>query len=301
METSYMGNDITGFVFGEGEDSDEDFYGMTVSRDLDVATVTGKVYQRRGADETTIIAGAVSGLGVAENVTLGGEVAYDYENEGTYATANAAVNATDELTVTGTVENVTEDFVSYDKDLEEDNQYLLGKVGAEYMLDDMNTLSGAFVFVDADEDVNKMRVEAGIENLYNDFTNTANVEYTMNSGYVEDDTNLLVEVGTVFDMDAKTNLTADFEYEDDSTFDEESILLAVGADYMWNETTTFGAAYQYKNTETGLNYNYLEGTVSKALYENVSWDTTAKYLMGETEAGDEGEGSTINTALTVTF
>jgi hypothetical protein len=314
--TSYMGNDFKMFVLGEGlvDDADrpgddDDYYGLTMSRDLDVATVTGKAYQVRGDMDYTYLAGAVSGLEVAENVTLGGEVVYDYENEDFLANANADVAVTDELSVNGKVEYAGTDFRPTgedqgDNDLEENGDYLLGNVGARYMLDEMNTLLGGFTYVTRDsEDEAKMRVNAGIENTYGDFDNYANVEYTMNDNYNKDENFLFVEADTTFDLDAKTNLTAAMEYQsaDDDPAEDTYTLVKVGADYMWNETTTVGAAYQYKNIEDGLNYNYLEGTLVKELHENVTWDTTAKYLMGEIADGTEGEGSTINTALTVSF
>jgi len=312
--TSYMGNDFKMFVLGEGvndanvADGDtDDYYGLTMSRDLDLATVTGKVYQVRGPVQNTKIAGQVTGVELTEMVTAGGEVVYDYDNEGFFATANVAVEATEELTVNGLLEFADTDFVATpgdqgDNDLEYASDYLLANVGADYVLDENNTLHGGYNYItrDAAPDRAKHRVSGGITNTMGDFENYANVEYTLNDEFVEDSTKLFIEADTAFNLDAKTDLTAAMEYETGDEV-EDYTLVKVGADYMWNETTTVGAAYQYKTVDGGLNYNYLEGTFNKDLTENVAWNTTAKYLMGETAAAVEGEGSTVNTALTVSF
>ena len=307
--TSYMGFDFKMFVLGEGESDTDDYYGLTMSRDLDIATVTGKVYQVRGDQDYTFIAGAVEGFEITEMVTAGGEVVYDYEMEDLFASANVAVQATDELTVKGLLEYAGTDFTATggdqgDNDLEHPTDYILANIGAEYMLNENNTLLAGYNYITRDqEDEVKHRVSGGIENTYGDFDNFANVEYTLNDDYVEESTLLFIEADTTFDLDERTDLIAALEYE---TGDETNdyTLVKVGASYMLNDSTTVGAAYQYKNIDEGLNYNYLEGTLSKTLHENVSWDTTAKYLMGEYPVEGtmiEGEGSTINTALTVSF
>jgi hypothetical protein len=256
--------------------------------------------------QNTKFAAEVSGLNVADYVVIGGEVVYDYDNEDFFATADADAQVTDELSVNGKVEYAGTDFVATpgaqgDNDLEEAGNYMLANVGAEYMLDENNTLLAGYTFVTTDDAAaDKHRINAGIENTYGDFDNYANVEYTINDSYNEDYTLLFIEADTAFDLNDEINLTAAMEYETGDDTDDYT-LAKVGADYMWNETTTVGAAYQYKNIEKGLNYNYLEGSFNKDLHENVAWNTTAKYLMGEIADGTEGEGSTINTALTVSF
>lgn len=308
--TSYMGFDFKGFILGEGAEDNDDYYGFTMSRDLDIATVTGKVYYLDGDTDYAFLSGAVSDLEVADNVVLGGEIVYDYEMEDFLAAADGAVMVTDELTLKGRAEYAGTDFRATGddqggNDLEEsDGDYLLANIGAEYLLNDTTTLLGGYTFVTRDgADADKHRINAGIKNTYGDFDNYANVEYTMNDSYQEDYNMLFVEADTVFDLDEKTTLIGALEYQnaDDNPGEDTYILAKIGAAYDLTATTTIGAAYQYKNIDGGLNYNYLEGSLRKELHENISWDTNAKYLIGETAAGDEGESATIKTALTVSF
>jgi hypothetical protein len=308
--TSYMGFDFKGFILGEGDEDTDDYYGFSMSRDLDIANVTGKVYYLDGDTDYTFLSGAVSDLEVADNVVLGGEVVYDYEMEDFLAAADAAVLVTDELTVKGRAEFAGTDFRATGddqggNDLEEsDGDYLLANVGAEYLLNDTTTLLGGYTFVTRDgADADKHRINAGIKNTYGDFDNYANVEYTMNDSYQEDYNMLFVEADTVFDLDEKTTLIGALEYQnaDDNPGEDTYTLAKVGAAYDLTASTTIGAAYQYKNIDGGLNYNYLEGSLRKELHENISWDTTVKYLMGETAAEVEGDSGTIRTALTVSF
>jgi polyhydroxyalkanoate synthesis regulator phasin len=241
--TSYMGFDFKGLILGEGDEDTDDYYGLTMSRDLD--------------------SGAVECLEIADNVVLGGEVVYDYEMEDFLAAADAAVTVTDEVTIKGKVEYAGTDFRATgddqgDNDLEEsDGNYILANVGAEYLLNDTTTLLGGYTFVTRDDaNADKHRINAGIENTYGDFDNYANVEYTMNDSYEEDYNMLFVEADTTFDLDDRTSLIGALEYQDaDDNPNEDTYTLAkIGAAYDWTATTTIGAAYQYKNIDGGLNY-----------------------------------------------
>jgi hypothetical protein len=186
---------------------------------------------------------------------------------------NGEFAATEELTLTGKVETLGENFNGYYDDLEEADNYNLFNIGAEYVLDENNTVTGAYTFVDHDLTEDKSTVELGWDNVYGDFTNMVAVEYTMNDEYTDGYETRVIELGT---------------------------------EYAWNEKTTLGAALVNKNEDNDgtnvINYNYLKGTLDKELADNMTWNTEAKYILGDVGANEvEGEGSALTTSLSVSF
>ncbi|TDO95113.1 S-layer family protein [Halanaerobium saccharolyticum] len=283
MTASYMGNDITAFILGEDYDVDTDYYGVHVSREMDFGTVTGKVYQASFDLETkdvTDVAVEVTDVAVTDMITVGGEVVFnDTETESdTLFNVNAEAKISDALTVDGMFETVGENFESASVlgDLEEANNYDKFNVGASYVVNENNTVTGDYTLVQSDAAGNnedKSTVEVALDNTYGKFTNNASVAYTMNDGYTDGHDTTVIELGT---------------------------------EYAWNETTTLGAALVNKNEEKAagnvISYNYLKGTMDKELAENMSWNTELKYITGEVgTANTEGTGNALTTSLSVSF
>ena len=281
MTSSYMDNSITAFVVGD--DSDVDYYGAHISRDMNFGTLTGKVYQARFEDETknvTDVAVEVTDVAVTNMITVGGEVVFndtDTESD-TLFNVNAVAKVSDALTVDGMFETVGKNFESASVlgDLEEANNYDKFNVGASYVVNENNTVTGGYTLVQSDAAGNnedKSTVEVALDNTYGKFANNASVAYTMNDGYTDGHDTTVVELGT---------------------------------EYAWNETTTLGAALVNKNEEKAagnvINYNYLKGTVDKKLAENMSWNTELKYITGEVgTTNTEGTGNALTTSLSVSF
>ena len=285
---NYYDIDWTFLAAGEDTDngSETDVYGVTAAKDMDFGTVTGKAYQARlVGDQITTFGIELEDAALTDVVTVGGEVAYNdntnQDESDVYVMVNGEFVATDELTLDAKAETVGENFYGYNPDFEEDRDYNLYNVGAEYVLNENNTITGAYTFVqpgdstyyNTNQDEDKSTVDLGLENEYGAFTNNASVSYTMNDTYVEDYTTTVIELGT---------------------------------EYAWNETTTLGAALVNKNEDNDgtnvRNYNYLKGTMDKELADNMTWNTEAKYIVGE--EGDpevDGEGSALTTSLTVSF
>jgi hypothetical protein len=310
MTASYMDFDITSYVLGNDDQSDEETYGFSASRDMDFGTVTGRVVHFRDVEDVNLepVLGAknevnVIGLEVADVVltdvvTMGGAVVFtDWDDEaGTSENdvmfkVDGEFAASDALTVTGTFETVGEDFGAPYNDLEEYADYDLFNIGAEYALNENNTVNGAYTLVQPGDsftpDEDKSIVELGLENVYGDFTNTAAVEFTMN---------------------------------DDYTDDYETTVLSLGTAYAWDETLTLGADLTYKvKDEAGtdiIEYNYLTAFADKELSDNISWNTEAYFIDGTIASGFEsiavdegvtyttdtdGTGSGITTSLSVSF
>ncbi|ADQ13905.1 S-layer homology domain-containing protein [Halanaerobium hydrogeniformans] len=286
---NYLDIDWTFLVAGYGEGDEEvgdtgiilndiDIYGVTASTDMDFGTVTGRAYQARlPEDQLNVLGLAVSNVALTDVVTVGGEVAFtdstvgfNEESDFLFAVDGEFV-VSDELTLTAMFETVGEDFNNWQGDLEEDNNYDLFNVAAAFDLDENNTVSGSYTWVDANQDEDKHTVEVMLDNVYGDFTNYASVEYTMDDDFAEDRDVRVIELGT---------------------------------EYALDDVTTLGAAWVNKDIDdagtTEINYNYLKGHMNRELSENTVWNVEAKWIDGEYE-GDDADSSALTTSLTVSF
>jgi hypothetical protein len=326
MMTSYMGNDIHAFVMGSDSDTDktvdeaddEEYYGVTVARDMDFGTVTGKVYHARDVaslggnstskNEVTNVAVQVEDVVLTDAVSMGAEVVFnDWEDEtnntdenDTLFNVNAEFAATDALTIDGMIEVVGEDYRAPYDDLEDHYDYDLFKVGMEYVLDENNTLTGAYTMVQVgdlrkseiengtDVEDDQSTLDLGLENVYGKFTNNVSVQYVQNEDNVED-------------------------YEETE--------FNVGTEYAWSETLSIGANLTYNVEEKAagdlLDYTYLTAFADKKLAENVSWNTEAFVINGTVGAqyntvydgtnhdtytlDRDGEATGLTTSLSVSF
>ena len=289
----YLDIDWTFLVAGFGDEVTDDIYGVTASSDMDFGTLAGSFYQTRlDHDQLNVLSLALSDVAVTDAVTLGGEVVFTDSTEGEdlieeddfLVALDGEFAATEDLTVNARIETVGEDFNQYKGDLEEARDYDLFNIGTAFDLDENNTVSGSYTFVqigdeliaDQDndyEDEDKHAIEARLDNAYGDFNNYAMVEYTMNDNYTDDYDTRVIELGT---------------------------------EYAWDDVTTLGAALVNKNEENDdanvINYNYLKGHMNRELSENTAWNVEAKWIDGEVGSEDvEAESSSLTTSLSVTF
>ncbi|WP_133516444.1 S-layer homology domain-containing protein [Halanaerobium saccharolyticum] len=301
LEASYTYNDINfeAIVLGDDDDTSDDYYGFVADKNMGYGNLAGKVYHVRadGPNESTYVAVELTDFNATDAFTFGGEVAFnDWERNTNsesdiYAMVNGEFAANEALTVNAMVETVGADFLAIDDDLAGDDATVTSRsnfdnvdydkfeLGAKYVVNEMNSVNGSVAvvqpgdknYVASAED--KLVVNAGWDNVYGDFTNNVAVEYTDNDGFVNDHTVTVIELGT---------------------------------EYAWNELTTLGAALVNKNEEKAagnvINYNYLKGTLDKELADNLTWNTEAKYIIGDVGLNEiEGEGSALTTSLSVSF
>ena len=305
MTASYMDFDITTFVLGNDQASDEEIYGVSASREMDFGTVTGRLVHFRDNDdilgaknEINVLGLEVTDIVLTDAVTMGSTLAFsDWEDETNnadesdiYFNVNGEFVATDELTLDATVETAGEDFSTPYNDLEESGDYNMFSIGAEYVLNDNNTVTGGVKMVQpgderwtSTDEEDELTFDVALENTYGDFTNNASLSLTQEDGFNEDHEVMVIELGT---------------------------------EYAWNETLTVGASLVNKNEEVAagdyISYNYLKAFADKELAENITWNTEA-YVMdgtledqyddvfGTTYAGEDGQGTGMTTSLSVSF
>ncbi|WP_018248143.1 hypothetical protein [Orenia marismortui] len=288
--TAIGDRDIRAFVASENDDFDGiDLYGATVSQQFNKVGLTGKLYQaRRGGESLTNLAVAAD-LAVNDAVTIDGEVVSNDESQGDQgdilARANVEAALTDALTVKGGFETVGEDFaVLYNTDgdnvddLEEVKDYDLFTVGADYALNDANTVGVTYTMVSVGDTFgtdteDKNTIELSLDNVTGAFTNTAAIEFTANDDY-------------------------DRAQEDDDT-----TVITLGTEYAMSDLTTVTGKLVNKSSDDGydVNYTYLVAGLDHQISETISWDTEARFITGEDTADVDGEGSSLKTQLNVKF
>jgi polyhydroxyalkanoate synthesis regulator phasin len=323
LTTNYWDTDFTAVVLGDDDDTDADYYGVEGTKDMTYGNLTGKLYQVRGhgfaannAIDSTYLAIELTDFEVTEALTMGGELAFnswdsdvdaidnDDSGDDIYALVNGEFVATDALTINGMIETVGAEFYAIDNDLAgtDDDDVLLGdgfadvdydkyQVGADYVVNENNTVMGSVAMVNYGDDSyddrgvangatydldDKLEYSVGWKNVYGNYTNNVSVEFTDNDDFIEDYDVRVIELGT---------------------------------EYVWDETLTLGAALVNKNEEdkqedNEMNYNYLKGTADKKLADNVTWNTEFKYLVGDIDDGTDkvdGEVNSLTTSLSVSF
>jgi len=328
--TGTNGNTVSATQSVDSDSNDEEYYGVEAAKDMDFGTVTGKLYHARDIDfdgvnmaeyavteeknEVTILGVQVEDVVLTDAVSMGAEVAfsdwessayttYDFVNStpdprtaadgsDVYFNINGEFVATEELTLDATVETVGEDFVGPYNDLEENWDYNMFSIGAEYVLNENNTVTGGVKMVQpgdkrwtATNEEDKFVYDLGLENTYGDFTNNASVEFTQEDGFNKDHQVMVIELGT---------------------------------EYAWNETLTVGASLVNKSEEVAagdvISYNYLTAFADKELADNITWNTEAYVMDGTLEAqyngytlngnslaGEDGQGTGMTTSLSVSF
>ncbi|SNY24409.1 hypothetical protein SAMN06265827_108107 [Orenia metallireducens] len=285
---------VKAFVLGEDDNdagtSDEDgsdYYGVTATRNFANGSFTGKLYHGRdvgiedaNGSKVTDLAAALT-YDVNELFNVNGEVVFnrsedandDSESDSLF-NLGAKYKATDVVTVRGMFETVGEDFVAPLADLEEeDANYDLFNIGADFAVNANNTLKADYTMVDHDTDDNKNKFELAWDNVNGAFTNTASVEFITNDSY-------------------------DIDQEDDDV-----TVLTVGTKYAMSDVTTITGKLVNQSADDYYdnNFTYLAAGLNTKLSDNMSWNTEAKYITGSDKDDNDGEGNSIKTVLAVSF
>jgi|GEM_PF-2130288 len=283
LTTNLSGNDVKVFMTSENDDfAGQDFYGVTVGRNLGALNLTGKLYATREASDNVTNFAVAGDYTVNDMVTVNGEVVLNDADQGFSGDSDSANNAegdtaiflgadfvvSNALTVNAGLESVGEEFVSVAGDLEEDYDYDLFTVGASYALNNANTLGATYTMVDHNKDENKSNIKLTLDNVRGAFTNTAAIELVANDGY--------------------------------ESFDDDATIITLGTEYAMSEVITLNASLTNKSGDLN-EFTYLTAGLDAKVAKNINWSTEAKLIDGTTKDDKDGEGSTLTTKLTVSF
>ncbi len=286
VKTDYFDLDWTFLTAGFGAEEIDDLYVIRASKQTEFGVVSANFFQMRGSDRLTNISLAVKEIALAESAVLNGEVVFnESEAENTddiLFNLNGNYEAADDLNISAGFETVGEDFYAYKDDLEEAADYDMYKIGAEYLLNENNTLAGSYRLVRIGDvikaaenygDEDKNIFELSLENETGAFTNKAALEYTLNDDYTDGYGTRVIELSSIYALSDKTTFAASLVNKD-----------------------------QDNDGSNVINYNYLKGNMTMQLTDTLSWDNEAKYILGEVGASDlEGESSALTTSLSVEF
>ena len=303
MTTAMSGNDVRVFMGGnsnyngseyDGDFENTDFYGVTVGRELDVATVTGKVYQRRKDGESVTDLAVAADADLTDMVAVNGEIVSSDDSDAdsdTLMMLGTDVKVSDTVNVNAKMEMAGEDFTSVAGDLEEDSDYDLYTVGGEMKLNTNNTMGASYTMVtpgetlDGDEE-DKSTIELTLDNTMGAYTNNASIAMTTNDGYVDGQDVTVIKLGTEYAMDAAT-LNAELTNQSSDDFDNDFTYLTVGLDQQISENVTW-------NTSLG----YITGTANAEIdYTDTNGDVQTYATLDD----EDGDATTLETSLTVKF
>ncbi|ADQ13917.1 S-layer homology domain-containing protein [Halanaerobium hydrogeniformans] len=309
LSTNQLDMDLKFLVAGYGDDSDFDVFAIEGRSETDYGVLTTKINQvRRDADTWNIelidfyfdtifvdfvvpaerltnVSLAIDDYYFNDNLLFGGEYVYNEYKYGDESQDDYLLNfyadlfASDQLKLSAVYESVGDEFFAYQHDLEAALAYDLYKIGAAYDFNENSSVIGSYTLVKPGsiwddwfgDDLtaeDKDKYEIVFENDMNGFNNSAKVEVVKNELFFDN-------------------------------FDERTVTLKTA--YDWNEKTTLGAKFVNKNIswagevnddgtlreiDLDLDYKYLEAFMEKALRENLSWNITGRYIMGDVEYTD---------------
>ncbi|MBM7556955.1 hypothetical protein [Halanaerobacter jeridensis] len=291
LNTVAMNSDVSAFVLSDDSDAPAgpaDFYGVTASRDLANSTVTGKILHANDFDvddngtlvNVTNVVAAID-TNVNENVTANGKLVFNdgEDDSDTFMSAGVSAAMNEALTVNAKTEMMGEDFAQVQGDTEGPGTDLF-EVSADYVLDDANTVTGAYTMITKDgEDEDKNTIEVALENVNGAYTNNASIATTANDGYDDDTDVTVIKVGTEYAMDDAT---------------------------LMAELTN-------QSADSNNEFTYIKLGYDQQITENITWNTSLGYIDGTTASdsnnlidsgvatGADADSTDLETSLTVKF
>ena len=239
----------------------------------------------RGSDRITNVELGLRDFSITDSFKAAAQVVFNRskakDTDDIFFNLRGDYAAADDLDIYAVVDSAGEEFTSYKGDLEEDYDFDLFKLGADYQINENNELMAAYSMVQIGDqiqtdvadynDEDKSIFELALNNESGAFTNKLALEYTINDNYTDNYETRVIELGT---------------------------------EYALSERTTAAAALVNKDEDNDgtnvINYNYFKGNLGIDLAENVSWENEAKYILGDA-AEVEGESSAFTTSLIVNF
>jgi len=276
LETKSNGSNLSAFVLGNDDNGTEDFYGMTVSRNLGTAVATAKILQGEDLEDgdlkVTNIVGAVE-TDLTDMTSADAKIVMNNweddmdDDSDIFMSAGVSANMNEALTLNGRMELVGENFKGVADDTEGADTAMY-KVDADYALGAANTVSGGYTLVTGDDKAeDKSTIEASLENIVGAYTNTASISMTTNDEFVEDSDVTIIKVGTEYAMNYAT----------------ASVELTNKLADVDNDLT------------------YLTTGLDQQIAKNINWNTTFDYVTGTNTADVDADSTSLETALTVNF
>lgn len=285
VTTGYFDLDWTFMTGGFGQGNNDQLYLIRTAKELESAEVFGEINQMRGSDRITNVELGLRDFSITDSFKAAAQVVFNRskakDTDDIFFNLRGDYAAADDLDIYAVVDSAGEEFTSYKGDLEEDYDFDLFKLGADYQINENNELMAAYSMVQIGDqiqtdvadynDEDKSIFELALNNESGAFTNKLALEYTINDNYTDNYETRVIELGT---------------------------------EYALSERTTAAAALVNKDEDNDgtnvINYNYLKGNLGIDLAENVSWENEAKYILGDA-AEVEGESSAFTTSLIVNF
>ncbi|SDH47680.1 S-layer homology domain-containing protein [Halanaerobium congolense] len=285
VTTGYFDLDWTFMTGGFSQGNNDQLYLIRTAKELESAEVFGEINQMRGSDRITNVELGLRDFSITDSFKAAAQVVFNRskakDTDDIFFNLRGDYAAADDLDIYAVVDSAGEEFTSYKGDLEEDYDFDLFKLGADYQINENNELMAAYSMVQIGDqiqtdvadynDEDKSIFELALNNESGAFTNKLALEYTINDNYTDNYETRVIELGT---------------------------------EYALSERTTAAAALVNKDEDNDgtnvINYNYFKGNLGIDLAENVSWENEAKYILGDA-AEVEGESSAFTTSLIVNF
>ncbi|RQD73588.1 MAG: S-layer homology domain-containing protein [Halanaerobium sp. MSAO_Bac5] len=309
LSTNQLDMDLKFLVAGYGDDSDLDVFAIEGRSETDYGVLTTKINQvRRDADTWNIelidfyfdtifvdfvvpaerltnVSLAIDDYYFNDNLLFGGEYVYnEYKYDGDsrddyLLNLNADFLLSDQLKLSAVYESVGDEFFAYQHDLEAALAYDLYKIGAKYNLNENTSVMGNYTLVKPDNfwddwfgdestPEDKDKYEIVFENEMDGFNNSAKVEVVKNEFFFDSLDERTVTLKTAYDWSERTTLGAKF----------------VNKNISWDGEVDDNGTNREIDLE--LDYKYLEAFMEKALRDNLSWNITGRYIMGDAEYSD---------------
>lgn len=293
VTTGYFDLDWTFMIGGYEEYTKDKLYLIRTANQLESAEIYGEINQMRGSDRITNIELGFNDYSITDRFQTAAQLVFnrskDKDTDDIFFNLKGNYALADDLNIFGVVESAGEDFTSYKGDLEEDYDFDLYTLGADYQINENNKLMAAYSLVQIGDKIRKEHEP----------------EYDEPNFHDEDKS--IIELAFNNQQGAFNNkLAVEYTINDDYTDDYESRLIELETEYLINENTKAAAAFVNKDKDNDgknvLNYNYLKGNLDIKLADNISWENEAKYILGEVkEAEIEGESNSFTTSLVVNF
>lgn len=285
VTTSYLDLEWTFMTGGFGQENNDELYLIRTAKEFDSAKIFGEINQMRGLNQITNFELGLRDYSITDSFKAAAQAVFNSskakDKDDIFFNLRGDYAAADDLDIYAVVDSAGEEFTSYKGDLEEDYDFDLFKLGADYQINENNELQGAYSMVQigdqiqsdvaAYNDEDKSIFELALNNNSGAFKNKLALEYTVNDNYTDNYETRVIELCTEYAVSEKTTAAAAFINKDENN-DGRNV----------------------------INYNYFKGNLGMELAENVCWENEAKYILGDA-AEVEGESSAFTTSLIVNF
>lgn len=286
VTTDYFNLDWTFFTGGFGQNDNDHLFAIKTAKETDMAKIYAVINQLRGSDRITNFELGLQDYYFTDAFKAAAAVVFNKsknrDTDDLFFNLRGDYAVNDNLDLYAAIDSAGEEFTSYKGDLEEDYDFDLFKVGADYQLNQNNELMTAYSLVQSGDQIqsdktygnqDKNIIELSLNNKSGAFKNKLAVEYTINDDYTDNYETRLIELGTEYELSQRTKAAAAIVNKD-----------------------------QDNDGSNIINYNYLKGNLDIELTDSISWKNEAKYILGKVDTAEtEGESNAFTTSLSVNF